>query len=761
MNSKYNWIYQDADLKPTTELVQAANGSDLIANLLLHRGIETPNEVNQFFHPDLRNLNDPNLFPDMPKAIERIQDAIINEEKIVIYGDYDADGVTSTSVMVEALRIIGAEPDFYIPDRFKDGYGPNIEVYKRLIADGAQLIITVDNGVSGFEAVEYAQQQNVDVIITDHHELPAQLPPAYAIIHPRVPGTDYPFKDLAGVGVAFKVACALLEEVPVDLLDFVALGTVGDLVSLRGENRILVSFGLEQLKQTGRSGLLAMYKNAKITPDSIDEVKIGFNIDPRLNSLGRLGDASDGVKLLTTDDPTEAKKLADLTEQQNAERQELVKAISNEALMIANDEQHRDSKTLIIVGKGWHEGVLGIVASHVVGATGKPTIILNQSDDEKTAKGSGRSVEGFNLFEALDPQRANLVSFGGHAMACGLTIASDKIDLIWQGMEQYADQSNFGAVTKPDILIDEKIQLGDITPDFYQNIQQLAPFGTDNPIPNFEVDIAKASNVTRIGKEKQHLKFKAGLVDVLGFGFGDESDEVQSQSNLSLVGQLSQNVWRNKVSLQIMLQDLASEEQQFLDWRMSAQNLNKSLLNKDASYVFFKPNLYQKMKPLIQTNSVFMNDDERIKGAEKIVVMDEPDSIEEFKNLLESADQAKMAFIFYHQYSPYLDGLPTRKQFGDVLVYLRHHRDIPKSALKELAQFLKIKMGQLILIIQVFLELDFVRIENGLINSTANPTARPLETAEAYQAYQQMMALEEQLVYSNFTDLKNWLKQML
>ncbi|MDY2638373.1 MAG: single-stranded-DNA-specific exonuclease RecJ, partial [Ligilactobacillus salivarius] len=408
------------------ELIEETGFPKIVLQILMERGYDSLEAINNFLDPDARGLYGPNFMHDMELGVDRIQQAIMNGEKIVIYGDYDVDGITSTALMYETLEELGAEVEYYIPDRFKDGYGPNVEVYKRLIDEGVNLIVTVDNGVAGHEAIDYANQHGVDVVITDHHELPETLPDAYAIIHPRHPEGDYPFGELSGVGVAFKVAAALLEELPQDVLDLVALGTVADLVSLTGENRILVKYGLQLLQQTMRPGLQSLYKVAGIEVPTITEETIGFSLAPRLNALGRMENGSLGVELLTTLDEERAEELAKTTNQLNIKRQEEVNKIVEEAVaQLANKSENH--LVNVVAGNNWHEGVVGIVASRLVDMTGKPSLVL--SIDEKTgiAKGSGRSIEAFQMFDALDSHRDILMKFGGHHMACGLSLDKEKL----------------------------------------------------------------------------------------------------------------------------------------------------------------------------------------------------------------------------------------------------------------------------------------------------------------------------------------------
>ncbi|MDU7056406.1 MAG: single-stranded-DNA-specific exonuclease RecJ, partial [Enterococcus hirae] len=352
----YDW--QLSESEPTEMFLQSIkqeNLSPFIGKLLWQRGYRDVEKVKEFLNPKHQELHDPYLMHDMDKAISRIQEAVINGEKIVVYGDYDADGITSTTVMKETLELLGANVETFLPNRFIHGYGPNKAVYQEKIDAGAQLIITVDNGVAGHDAVAYAQQAGVDVIITDHHEMPSELPEAYAIVHPRHPQGDYPFPDLAGVGVAFKVATALLEEPPAEFLDLVAIGTIADLVSMTGENRTLVALGLDTIKETERIGLQALFNESGVSMKEADETTIGFSIAPRLNAIGRMGDPNPAVEMLATFDEEAALTYAKKLNTINEERKAVVEKITQEALEMIDET----NQIHLLAHPGWHEGVLG------------------------------------------------------------------------------------------------------------------------------------------------------------------------------------------------------------------------------------------------------------------------------------------------------------------------------------------------------------------------------------------------------------------
>ena len=451
----YEWQFapqvEDADF---TKIAKKAGLGPEVARLLFERGIQDQESLKKFLEPSLEDLHDPYLLHDMDKAVERIRQAIEEGENILIYGDYDADGMTSASIVKESLEQLGAECRVYLPNRFTDGYGPNASVYKYFIEqEGISLIVTVDNGVAGHEAIELAQSMGVDVIVTDHHSMPETLPDAYAIVHPEHPDADYPFKYLAGCGVAFKLACALLEEVQVELLDLVAIGTIADMVSLTDENRILVQYGLEMLGHTQRIGLQEMLDMAGIAANEVTEETVGFQIAPRLNALGRLDDPNPAIDLLTGFDDEEAHEIALMIHQKNEERKEIVQSIYEEAKTMVEPEK----KVQVLAKEGWNPGVLGIVAGRLLEELGQTVIVLNIEDGR--AKGSARSVEAVDIFEALDPHRDLFIAFGGHAGAAGMTLEVEKLSDLSQILEDYVREKGADAAGKNKLNLDEELDL--------------------------------------------------------------------------------------------------------------------------------------------------------------------------------------------------------------------------------------------------------------------------------------------------------------
>ncbi|MFD1672869.1 single-stranded-DNA-specific exonuclease RecJ [Agrilactobacillus yilanensis] len=779
MLSKFTWRLKTLpDATKIKQLSEQLSLTQPTVALLLQRGFDTSEKITQFLNPTIEQFYDPYLLHDMTAAIERIQEAILNDEKIVIYGDYDVDGLTSTTIMKEAIEMLGGSASWYIPNRFTDGYGPNLAAYKRLIATGAQLIITVDNGVTGKDEIQYAQAQGVDVVVTDHHELPEVLPEAVAVVHPRYPGSDYPFKDLSGAGVAFKVASALLEEVPTDLLDLAALGTVADLVSLTDENRLIVTYGLKVLQQTSRVGLQGLYQAAKIAPQTINETTIGFAIAPRLNALGRLGDANEGVDLLsTTLDEAKAQTLVTQTQSTNEKRQQLVAKIVAAAKTMATTPENQAAKTLIIAHEGWHEGVLGIVASHIVGQTGKPTIILSIDPETGLAKGSGRSVPDFHLFNSLKAQKELMTHFGGHSMALGLTLPVENIDKVHAAMEQYAADQQFEVLAQPEKTVDLQLQSKDCTVDYYQELQQLAPFGTDNPQPIFQVSDLTVAAAKTMGQQKQHLRLQLNSdhqkLTAVGFGFGDWAAPLsQSKALVDMIGTLNLNYYNQQTTLQFMLTDIhqqASAEAKPIQavkapkiQVFKQQQLTTGLFKRDCLYVFFKAPYLEKIKhnPVGQQKTLALFYDEAVTTAEKIIVVDQPDNFEQLNFFLSQQKAVEIIFAFFNA-KPLNFQLPNRQAFSKALIYFEKHPDLQVAQAAAIAQYLQLPPAQLRFIFKVFLQLGFVKIEQGVLNIADISTKKDLTTAPIFKTVQQRLEVEQTIDSQSNESLNQQLQQRL
>ncbi|KRN02793.1 single-stranded DNA-specific exonuclease [Levilactobacillus senmaizukei DSM 21775 = NBRC 103853] len=766
---QYRWQIKNVDQPSSAaqELATAESISPLVAQILWNRGYQSQSAAHEFLNPGPEQLHDPNLLHDMQKGIERIEQAIGSDQQITIYGDYDADGVTSTAILYETLNEMGAKVNYYIPNRFTDGYGPNTAAFKRLIEAGTQLFVTVDNGVAGNEAIAAANEAGVDVVVTDHHELPAELPAAYAIIHPRYPGAEYPFGGLSGAGVAFKVAQTIREEIPQDVLDLAAIGTVADLVPLVDENRVLVHFGLQLLQQDERPGLQALMKGAGLNPAELTEQSIGFGIAPRLNALGRLDDASPAVELLTTLDDTQAEELASTTEQKNRQRQDLVKSISTSALEQAQDADHQQRPALVISGHDWHEGVLGIVASKVVEATGKPTLVLNVNDEGR-AKGSGRSVPAFNLFMALDGHRDLMTAFGGHHMAVGLTVPEDQLGALADVLAEEAVAQKLTESGPSELAVAATLKVDQVTPRLYQELAKLAPFGTDNDQPLFAFETAAVTQPKAIGKDQSHLKFQlqegTHQLNAIQFGAGSAVAALSAvDSQTAVVGAIEDNVWQGRHSLQLMVKDLKVTTPPVVDAR--TKQLSAGLFQASGIYVFFHRNIYrQLLKQLPADAQAVLFDGSQVTeptGGELFLV-DCPDATTDLEQVLSQLQPQHVTAYLYKKESLERLGMPTREQYAKLFKFVESHQQVDVGhQLAELVKFLQIPRTQLVFMIQVFFECGFVTIDHGVMNGVVHPEHHDLATAPSYQLRQQQMQTEKDLLLCSSADLLQRLRAPL
>lgn len=729
--------------------------SELFAELLWNRNIHTLEEFSKLMKANIDELHDPFLMHDMDKAVERIQTAIMEGQPILVYGDYDADGITSTSIMLETLEMIGADVHYVLPNRFIHGYGPNKDLFAEKINEGIQLIITVDNGVAGNEAIDYANAQGVDVIVTDHHEMPPVLPDAYCIIHPRHPEGNYPFGELAGAGVAFKLATALLEEVPLEMLDLVTIGTVADLVSMTGENRNLVKLGLQAIKQTQRLGLLELLKVSSVELQKVDETSIGFSLGPRLNAIGRLGDPNPAVELMTTFDEEVAHNLAEELNQINDTRKQIVQETTAEACALINSED----AVHLIAAEGWNPGVLGIVAGNILKQTGKPTIILS-IDESGSAKGSGRSIEALDLFGMLNTMRSEFTHFGGHAAAVGLTMPAENIPKLREMMNTYIEKERIDLSKGSGLLIDGALPLSAINLKFVEELKKLAPFGTDNPAPHFLVT-GTVDFFKRIGSDQQHVKFalknEESQLDAIGFGFGEDSETIQ-QPDTRFVGDLEINEWNGQKKVQLRLIDFTSEGLQVID-RRAKYTWTQKIDGGKILYLAFKKRS-QKLftKELSQTITLY---DASINWGDytQLVVLDCPDHKELLKEVVAAGDFEQVYLYLYSPDEAYLNGMPDHKQFAELYkFFMKQPRVDIRFKLKNVSNYLRIPEKLLVFMIHVFSELKFVTIDDGVLQMVESPQSRAFEESTIYQNRLSLIDSEKFLLMNDIETIRNWLR---
>lgn len=771
LKPKTRWTFQQADQDKTDRLVKELGITPLVASLLVKRGIDAPEAAHSFLYNKGQTFHDPYLMTGMDAAVNRIKKAIEEQEPILIFGDYDADGVTSTSVMMVTLQDLGAHVQFYIPNRFTEGYGPNEQAFRYAAESGIRLIITVDTGIAAIHEAKVANELGVDLIITDHHEPGPELPEALAIIHPKLENSPYPFKDLAGVGVALKMAHALYEKVPEHLLELAAIGTIADLVPLVGENRLIAQHGIKRLRQTDRVGLKALFKTAGVEMPAIDEETIGFSIAPRINAVGRLESADPAVDLLLADDPYLAESIAEEIEELNKERQGIVNSIAEEAIKQVEEHHTSDKPSVIVVGNvGWNSGVIGIVASKLVEKFYRPSIVLSFDEETGLAKGSARSIEGFDLFKNLSQCREILPHFGGHTMAAGMTLKIDDVDELRNRLNTLATEQltaeDFVPVTKLDI----EVQLKDVHIKAIEELQLLAPFGMSNPKPKVLLSDNAVSQIKKIGANQNHLKLtlenEGVSLDGVGFGLGHVFEEVSPSSKLSVIGELSINEWNNIRKPQIFVKDLSVAHWQLFDYRGQKKLDKLNDIVSNGKWVIFNKELHNKFNVKKEVEFLLVETIQQAKelevADENVVIVDMPPSMEIVEHLFAGKTPARIYTHFYKKDSDFFSTMPTREHFKWYYAFLAKKApfDLKKHG-DALAKYRGWSLETIDFMSQVFLELDFISLNEGSITLNKVVNKKDLSESPTYQQKQAQYALESELLYSSYQQLKSWFDQRI
>lgn len=554
------WEFYNSDEKLVDEICERYNLNKVIGKIIVNRHVVNDEDVRIFITPTRDDFHDPFLFKGMDIAVERIIKAINNKEKILIYGDYDVDGITSTTVLKKYLMDRGISVDTYIPNRLHEGYGLNKNAIDTIKERNIDLIITVDCGISAIEEVDYAVSLGMDVIVTDHHEVGEKLPNALAVIDAKRKDNTYPFRSLAGVGVVFKLIQALsikLEIKPEEYLkylDLVCVGTISDIVPLEGENRTIAKLGLMLIKVTRNLGLRELIKSSGYK--EIDSNTISFGVAPRINACGRMGHEEESLKLFLAEDLESATKITKELNEYNTLRQSTEKAIYEEAVQEI-DRNHLDEKNSIVLGgKGWHHGVIGIVSSKVTDKYYKPSILLSFEDD--IAKGSGRSVPGFDLYEGLTKCEDLLEKYGGHSMAVGLTLKKENLEKFKERFEQIAKEKNIKELV-PIIYIDDELKLKDINMDLVKGLSILEPFGEANKVPLFLIRNLKIDSIRALS-EGRHLKLTLRdenfVINAIGFELGYLAEKYRIGDRIDVVGTLEINSFNGFRSIQINMKDI-------------------------------------------------------------------------------------------------------------------------------------------------------------------------------------------------------------
>ena len=559
MNKK--WQIYETDENKKEEIKEKYKLNDLLATILVNRGITDKEKIRQFLEPTRQDFYNPYLMKDMEIAVERIIKAIENQEKVIIYGDYDVDGITSTTVLKKFFKDLGLEVSYYIPNRLNEGYGLNKKAIDNIVNEGYSLMITVDCGISAVEEIDYANSLGLETIITDHHEPGEVLPRALAVVDNKRKDSTYPFRDLAGVGVAFKLCQAigiklgLKEETYLKYLDIVCVGTISDIVPLVDENRVITKLGLLLVKQTKNMGLKSIINSSGYS--NIDSNTISFGVAPRINACGRMGKAEEALELLLSTDIYKVNELTKKLNEHNKERQEIEKSICESALEKIEKNHLDENRTIVVGGEDWHHGVIGIVSSKITDMYFKPSILLSFEEDG-IGKGSGRSIPGFDLHQALTKCQNTLEKFGGHSMAVGITIKKEKLEEFREEFEEIAKKEKIEEIV-PILNVDAKIELNSVDKEIIESLKALEPFGEANKMPIFAFKNLRIDSIRALSEGK-HLKLTLKennrIINAIGFNMGILAEEYRIGDKIDVAGILEINTFNGVDNLQINIKDV-------------------------------------------------------------------------------------------------------------------------------------------------------------------------------------------------------------
>ncbi|WP_186438162.1 single-stranded-DNA-specific exonuclease RecJ [Cohnella terricola] len=575
IKSKYRWVMPSAEEHLVAKLSEELRIDRLCAGVLAGRGWTSLEETASFLKPDADRLTDPFEMKGMAAAVDRIRHALREGEKIRVYGDYDADGVTSTALMVRLLTSLGANYDTYIPHRSREGYGLNLAAIDLAAEAGVRLLVTVDNGISAVEQIAYASRLGIDVVVTDHHEPPETLPEAIALVNPKQKDCPYPFKGLCGAGVVFKLAHAMLGRSVLEYADLAAIGTIADLMPLTGENRIIARLGLEQLRSRPIAGIRALTKASGIKPEDLTSGRIAFSLAPRLNAGGRLEHADSALRLLTAATDEEADVYAAELDRLNGERQALVEQTFEEADGLWRSMRETDGfvarHAIVLAKEGWNAGIAGLVASRFVEKYYLPAVILATDAGTGLCKGSARSIDGFDLYAALTECAEWMEHFGGHQAAAGLTMKRVHVAELAARLDRIAQDRISQDDWQPKRRIDLSVSLSDVTLNAVDQLARLEPFGSGNPTPRIAIGNLRIRDSRTMGKESKHLRLtveQSGTsIEVVAFGMGAHCDRLPPGMRIDLLGELTVNEWNGNRKAQVMFQDYRSEDLLFKDRR--------------------------------------------------------------------------------------------------------------------------------------------------------------------------------------------------
>ncbi|MEC0225610.1 single-stranded-DNA-specific exonuclease RecJ [Paenibacillus alba] len=800
---KARWTIGNADEGLVQTLESELQVDPLVARLLVLRDIRTVADAEQFMHGGVDYFLDPYLLDDMLPAVERIRTAIKNNELIRVYGDYDADGVSSTSLMAHLLQGMGARFDTYIPHRIREGYGLNRAAMDQAKDQGVDLLITVDTGISAVQEIAYCQELGLDVIVTDHHEPPEVLPQALAVINPKKPGCPYPYKHLAGVGVAFKLAHALLGRLPEELLEFAALGTVADLMPLTGENRLIVKMGLQRMQDSAYAGFRALIGVSGIDNKEVTASHIGFSLAPRINASGRLEAADIAVKLLTTTDEQEAEQIAYELDMLNKERQLIVEDMVKEAFVLAEEQQAKGLDKVIVVAKEqWNVGVVGIVASKIVEKFYRPTLVLSIDPQTGIAKGSARSIAGFDLHKALTACEEWLDHYGGHQAAAGMSLNKRHLDAFTQKLNHLAAEVLTEQDYIPLLKVDAVCSLPDVPIASIEQLEKLAPFGMGNPAPKFMFTDLQLGEIRTMGKEKQHLKLALSQakeevscsVEAVGFGKGSLASLIAPAAKVDVLGELSINEWNGVRKPQIVMQDLRITHMQLFDWRGAGQLSAKlSALESNLASVngrnAFTPAivLFDEADAAGFTSTAFqlgdavpywiVQDTEQLRPGndaakrlsfdhmQDIILYTIPRRVASLQSVLHQARGMMRCYPVFTELGPDSGStLPSRDMFKMLYGTLQKEGSLNVQDVRLMSSFSKrsgLSPAMIQFILSVFEELDFVERQGTFVKLQASPAKKDLTASRLYQHRLHRQEVESIIMYSSAKELEQWMAEQI
>lgn len=791
LHSKTKWHSPAADSDAVRELARSLSISPLLAHLLITRGITTAPESIAFMEGGDEELHNPYLLKGMEEAVPRIRRALEDGEHILVYGDYDADGVSSTALMIFLLRYLGASFDIYIPHRSNEGYGLHNHALDWAVQQGVSLIITVDTGISAYSQITYANELGIDVIVTDHHEPPEILPPAYALINPKLPDCGYPFKGLAGVGVAYKVAQALLgNDIPREWTEIVAMGTIADLMPLLGENRVLVRSGLSSMRDSRFPGIRALLEVSSVTMSTISAVNIAFGLAPRINASGRLDHAGRAVALLTAEQMEEAKQIACELDLLNKERQMVVERIVAEALNKLEQKLERDGlpPVIVLAGEGWNVGVVGIVASKLLDRYFRPVIILDIHPETGMCKGSARSIPGLDMYAALCSCSEHLDHFGGHPAAAGMSLHRDSLEAFAAGMENYASNVLTDEHFIPVMAADAEVSISDLTLQSADELDRLAPFGMSNPVPRFILRGATVKETRTMGQGDKHLKVMLqqgnDSIEAVAFGKGNLAGLLPPGTAIDVLAELSINEWRGSRKPQLMLQDLAVQQVQLFDLRGSTDAVKQAQQIRDVLHPYSGSEPYRaaavlRKEQLPEQNqlkgiSLWVYDKEagiaavdpeaaeHMNGRTSLLcLLHMPETPEQLDAVLAAVSEADNVALLH----PVTEGrerlqIPTREHFKSLYKLLASIAAQPAhepEVLLRLQRQSNLSLRMLAMMLDVFEELDFIERKQGLVSFVTKPSAKSLTASQHFVRLGQLAEMEQYFMESTPSELQEWM----